>query len=134
MRCVNYLVLSHLLLGMLTSEHGRTHLAGLPLRLMFQVLREPADLPALADALARRLSDAEQCQVNKLDALYSIVNTAARETSHADQEHIIRERVRAYFDADADAELQPPPELVRLGFLLPRVCVCAPLVRKCADG
>jgi hypothetical protein len=119
MRCVNFLVLSHLLLGLLTSEHD----AGLPLRLMFQVLREPADLPALADALARRLSDAEQCQVNKLDALYSIVNTAARETAHADQERIIRERVRAYFDADADAELQPPPELVRLGFLLPRVCV-----------
>ena len=73
----------------------------------------PPDLAALAAALADRLAEAERCQVNKLDALFSIMDAASRAASREEQERIIRAHVRAYFDADADAQAQPPPALVR---------------------
>jgi hypothetical protein len=73
----------------------------------------PPDLSALAAALADRLAEAERCQVNKLDALFSIMDAASRAASREEQERIIRTHVREYFDADADAQAQPPPALVR---------------------
>ena len=80
---------------------------------VLQVLHMPPDLSALAAALADRLAEAERCQVNKLDALFSIMDAASRAADRAEQERIIRGHVRAYFDADADAQAQPPPALVR---------------------
>ena len=94
-----------------------------------QILRVPSDASVLAAALAARLRAAEQCQVGKLDCIFSAAVAAALHTPPADQELELRRRIAAYFEAEGAAEAVAQPALVRFctgveraTHLTPRVC------------
>jgi hypothetical protein len=78
-----------------------------------QILRPPSDAAALAAALASRLAAAEQCQVGKLDTIYSAAAAAAESRDPTVQEGELRRRIAAYFEAVGGTECLPPPQLVR---------------------
>lgn len=73
----------------------------------------PSDVSALAAALAVRLRTAEQCQVGKLDCIFSAAVAAALHKQPVDQELELRRRIAAYFEAEGAAETVALPALVR---------------------
>lgn len=81
--------------------------------LCVQLLRVPADVDALAAALAERLTAAERCQVGKLDAMYSALLAAESCQAAPERERTLRGCIAAYFDAPEDAEGSATPEVVK---------------------